>query len=116
MLLLNYEQFLNLLGDENFAAKIKFLAPFEFDLINNIIEIYDKCVKGPGIMIKDPILTKQVAHIMGSLIKLVKQGGSHKWYVQILHGNGMESMLRGVIAHFVGDPTLIFRALVTYEK
>ena len=67
-------------------------------------------------MIKDPILTEQVAHIMGSLVKLAKKGYSRKRHVQFLHGNDMIKVLRGVIAHFVGDPTLIFRALVTYEK
>ena len=48
----------SLLGDENFTAKIKCIALFEFDLIYNTIELYDECVKGPGIMIEDPILTK----------------------------------------------------------
>ena len=78
--------------------------------------LYSECAEGSNIMIKDPILTKQVDHNMGSLVKLVKEGGTHKRYVQILHGDGMVGMLRGVIGHFVGNPTLIFRALVTYEK
>ena len=55
-----------------FCSEDKYIAPFEFDLIYNIIEIYDECVKEPGIMIKDPNLSKQVGDIMDSLVKLVK--------------------------------------------
>ena len=73
VILMNYVQFLNLLGDENFTAKIKYIAPFEFDLIYSIIELYDECVKGPDIMIKDPNLTKQFSHIMRSTVKLVEK-------------------------------------------
>ena len=65
---MNYVQFLNLFGDENFAAKIKYIAPFEFDLICSIIELYNECINGSDIMIKYLILTKQVGDIMGSLV------------------------------------------------
>ena len=78
--------------------------------------LYSECAKCTDIMIKDPILSKQVDHIMGTLVKLVKEGATHKRYVQILHGNGLACMLSRVIAHFVGNPTLIFRALVSYEN
>ena len=67
-------------------------------------------------MINDPILTKQVGDIMGSLVKLVEKGYSYKRHVQLLHSNDMIRVLRGVIGHFVRDQTLIFRALFTYGK
>ena len=67
-------------------------------------------------MIKDPILTKQVGDIMGSLVELVEKGYCYKRHVQLLHSNDMIGVLRGVIGHIVRDPTLIFRALVTYGK
>ena len=105
-----------MLRDENFTAKIRCIAPFEFDLIYSIIELYNECIKGSNIMIKDPILTKQVGDIMSSLVKLVGKGYSYKRHVQFLRSNDMKRVLRGVIGHFVGDPTLIFRALVTYGK
>ena len=67
-------------------------------------------------MIKDPILTKQVGDIMGSLVKLVAKGYNYKRHVQFIHSNDMIRVLRGEIGHFVRDPTLIFRAHVTNGK
>ena len=104
-----------MLSDKKFKEKLKYICPFEYDLIYDIMELYSECAKGTDIMIKDPILTKQVDHTMRILVKLVKEGGTHKRYVQILHGDGIVGLLRGVKGHFVGNPTLIFRALLTYE-
>jgi len=65
---MNYVQFLNFLGGKTFKEKLEYIAPFEFDLIYVIMELYIESVKGSDIMIKDPTLTKQVDHIMGTLI------------------------------------------------
>ena len=105
-----------MLNDKKFKEALKYICPFEYELIYDIMGLYSECAKGGDIMIKDPVLTRQVDHTMGSLVKLVKEGGKNKRYVQIFHADGMPGMLRGVIGHFVGNPTLIFRALVTYEK
>ena len=45
------------------------------------MELYSECAKGGDIMIKDPVLTRQVDHSMGSLLKIVKEGGKDKRYV-----------------------------------
>ena len=80
------------------------------------MELYGECVKGSDIMIKDPILTKQVDRITGSFVKLAKQGYSYKPHVQFLPSKDMIRVLKGMIGHFVRDPTLVFRAVVTYGK
>ena len=67
-------------------------------------------------MIDDPILTRRIDHTMNTRVTLAKEGGKTKRYVEIFREDGMADMLRGIIGHFVKDPTLIFRALVTYEK
>ena len=67
-------------------------------------------------MIKDPNLTKQFAHIIRSLVKLVEEGYSQKQHLQFLHGKDMICLLSGAIGHFARVPTLIFRTLVTYAK
>ena len=113
---MNYVQYLNVLSDKKLKEKLKYICAFEYELIYDIMGLYSECAKGRDIMIEDPILTKQVDHTMGRLVKLVKEGGTHKRYVQILHADGMVGTLRGVIGQFVGGPTLIFRALVTNEK
>ena len=66
--ILNYVEFLNLLEDEYFLAKMKYIAPFEFISMYRIIQLYNECVKRSGIMIKDPNLTKQFVHILGSIV------------------------------------------------
>ena len=85
-------------------------------MLYEMIGLYKECVKGPAIMIKNPYLTKQVGDIMGSLVKLGENGYIHKRHVQFIHSNDMIRVLRGEIGHFVRDPTLIFRALITYGK
>ena len=105
-----------MLNDKNFKEALKYICPFEYELIYDIMGLYSECAKGRDIMIDDPILTRQVDHTMNRLVRLVKEGGKNKRYVQIFREDFMAGMLRGVIGHFVGDPTLIFRALVTYEK
>ena len=83
-------------GEEHFTAKIKYTTPFEFDLKYCIIQLYNECVKWTDIKIKDPNLTKQFAHILRSIVKLVEDGYSHKWHVQLLLGEDMIIMLKGV--------------------
>ena len=49
-------------------------------------------------------------------VELVEKGYSYKRHVQFLPSSDMTRVLRGVIGHFVRDPTIISRALVTYAK
>ena len=109
---MNYVQFSNLLGDENFAVKIKYIAPFDFIIIYKMIGLYKECVKGSDIILGDPKLTKEFADILSSIDKVAEKTCGHKQLVQFLHVKDVLGVLKGIIGQFVGDPTLIFRALV----
>ena len=89
-----------------FKEAIKHICPFEYDLIYTIMGVYSECAKGREITIDDPILTRQVDHTKNRLVRLVKEGGKNKRYVQIFREYFMVGMLRGIIDHFVKDPTL----------
>ena len=116
LVIMNYVQYLNVLNDKKFKEALKYICPFEYDLIYDIMGLYSECAKGSDIMINDPILTRRVDQTMDRLVRLAKEGAKNWRYVQIFREDGMASMLRGVIDHFVGSPTIIFGALVTYEK
>ena len=105
-----------MLSVEKFKEALKYICPFQYELIYDIMGLYSECAKSRDIMIDGPILTRQVDHTMNRLVTLVKDGCKNRRYVQIFREDRMTHMLRRVIGHFVGDPTLIFRALVTYEK
>ena len=113
---MNYLQFINFLGEEGLAAKLKYIAPVEFKIIYRIMHLYNECVKGPDIMIKDPNLTRQFLLNMRSFMKLREDSYGHKQRVQVHLGRDVLEMLRGIICHFVRDPTLIFRALVMHKN
>ena len=51
--------FLNMLRDEDFAAKIQYMVPFEFRMTYRNMICYNECVKGNDIMIKDLVPTKK---------------------------------------------------------
>ena len=97
-----------------FKEALKHICPFEYDLIYTIMGVYSECAKGREITIDDPILTRRVDRVMNTLVRFVKEDAKSKRYVKIFREDGMADMLRGIIAHFVKNPTLIFSALVTY--
>ena len=70
LLIMNYVKYLNVHSDKKFKEKLKYIYPFGYDLIYDIIELYSEWAKSGDIMIKDPILTMQVDHTMGTLVKL----------------------------------------------
>ena len=92
---------------------LKYICPFEYDLIYDIMELYSECAKGSDIMINDTILRRRVDQTMDRLVRLVKEGGKNKRYVQISRDDGMVCLLRGVIDHFVATQAIIFRELAT---
>ena len=110
--IMNYVQFLNWLGEEDLAEKVQFTAPIEFKIIYKIMHFYEECVKGADYMVKDPKLTKQFLISMRSFGKLAGKSYEHKERVQALLDRDFLSVLRGVVDHFVRDPTLIFKAIV----
>ena len=103
-----------MLSDEVLKEALKNICPFEYDLIYTIMGVYTECAKGNEITIDDPILTRRVDRAM-NILDSVKGAGKSKRNVKIFREDEMLEMLREIIAHFVGDPTLIFKALVTYE-
>ena len=113
LVIMNYVQNLNVLNDKKFKESLKFICPFDYELIYDIMGLHSEYAKGRDIMIDDPILKRRVDHTMNGLLRLVKEGGKNKRYVQIFREDSMADMLRGVIGNFVREPTLIFRALVT---
>ena len=115
LVILNYLQYLNVLSDEALKEALKHICPFEYDLIYTIMGVYTECAKGNEITIDDRILTSRVDRAMNNLDR-VKAGGKSKRNVKIFREPEMKDVIRKIIAHFVGDPTLIFKALVTYEK
>ena len=114
LVILNYLQYLNVLSDEVLKEALKHICPFEYDLIYTIMGVYTECAKGNEITIDDPILTSRVDRAM-NILDSVKGGGKSKRNVKIFREDEMLEVLRKIIAHFVGDPTLIFKALVTYD-
>ena len=110
--IMNYVQFLNWFGEDDLAEKVKFTAPIEFKIIYKIMHFYEECVKGADYMVKDPKLTKQFLISMRSFGKLAGKSYGHKERVQALLDRDFLSVLRGVVGHFVRDPTLIFKAIV----
>ena len=108
--ILNYVQFLNWFGEEGLGGKLKYIAPIEFRIIYRIMHLYNECVEGPDIMIKDLNLTRQFLLNMRSFKKLREDSYGHKQRVQAILDRIFLSALRGVIGHFVSDPTLIFKA------
>ena len=115
LVILNYLQYLNVLSDEALKEALKHICPFEYDLIYTIMGVYTECAKGNEITIDDRILTSRVDRAMNNLDR-VKAGGKSKRNDKIFREPEMQDVIRKIIAHFVGDPTLIFQALVTYEK
>ena len=103
-----------MLSDEALKEALKHICPFEYDLIYTIMGVYTECAKGNEITIDDRILTSRVDRAMNNLDS-VKGGGKSKRNVKIFREHEMLDVIRKIIAHFVGDPTLIFKALVTYE-
>ena len=76
------------------------------------MNFYQECVKGADYMIKDSKLSKQFLISMSSFGKLAGKGYKHKERVQALLDRGFLDVLRGVVAHFARDSTLIFKAVV----
>ena len=100
---MNYIQFLNWLGQECLGVKLKYIAPIEFRIIYRIMHLYNECVEGPHIMIKDLNLTREFLLNMRSFKKLREDSYGHKERVRAILDRGFLSVLRGVIGHFVSN-------------
>ena len=66
-------------------------------------------------MIKNPNLTKKFVRNIPSIGRIGQEGHGHKQRIQLFLGRYVLDMLRGIISHFVSDPTLIFRTNITHE-